>query len=112
MLALINVRERRAEIGILRALGTSTGSILRLFLSKAVLLVGLIGAGLGIAAGYFVAARMTSAGGRRGTVCRCRRFRLARLLWILVADSVADLIASWVPALLAASQDPAVVVVQ
>jgi len=49
-----NVRERRAEIGLLRALGRSTGKIAALFLGKA-MLVGAIGGALGCLAGYLIA---------------------------------------------------------
>ncbi len=48
----IGVRERRTEIGLLRALGARTGQILRLFLTEAVLLSALGGAaGLVLGAG-------------------------------------------------------------
>ena len=43
-LMTIGVRERTAEIGLLRALGAGTGQILQLFLAEAVILAGLGGA--------------------------------------------------------------------
>jgi hypothetical protein len=107
MLALINVRERRGEIGILRALGTSTGSILGLFLSKA-LLVGLLGAGLGMLGGYVVLSGLgTPAEYSEPLVASF--FSLPRLLWILTLTPLLTVVASWLPALVAAGQDPAVV---
>ena len=45
-----NVRERRSEVGILRALGARTGAILRLFLTKA-LVMGCAGGVAGYAVG-------------------------------------------------------------
>ena len=54
LLALLNVRERRSEIGLLRALGKGSGAIVTLFLGKAVL-VGLIGGALGGALGVWLA---------------------------------------------------------
>jgi putative ABC transport system permease protein len=50
----IAISERRREIGILRSLGTSKGSILLMFLSEAIVL-GLIGAALGSVFGFFMA---------------------------------------------------------
>ena len=44
-LAFANSRDRQAEIGILRAMGISTGSILGALMGRA-FLVGLFGAGL------------------------------------------------------------------
>jgi putative ABC transport system permease protein len=107
MLALINVRERRSEIGILRALGTSTSSILRLFLSKA-LLLGLGGAILGLCLGYLMAARLaaSSEGWQAGSA---ELLSLPIILWTLALTPLLTLMASWVPAMLAAGQDPAVV---
>ncbi len=49
-LALANVRERRGEIGVLRALGVRARQILWLFLGRAVAM-GVAGAGLGYVAG-------------------------------------------------------------
>lgn len=54
VLALINVRERRQEIGILRALGHGSGRIGLLFLGKAVI-IGILGAAAGYAAGTALA---------------------------------------------------------
>ena len=50
LLAMINVRERRQEIGILRALGYGSGRIGWLFLGKA-LGLGLVGAAIGFGIG-------------------------------------------------------------
>ena len=59
MLAWSNVRERRVEIGLLRALGKSSASIAGLFLGKAVLL-GMVGGALGCALGYLMARWMAT----------------------------------------------------
>jgi ABC-type lipoprotein release transport system permease subunit len=107
MLALINVRERRSEIGILRALGTSTGSILRLFLSKA-LLLGLGGALLGLVLGHWIAARV-AVSSEGWSLATADLWSLPLVAWTLVLTPVLTVIASWVPAILAAGQDPAVV---
>jgi len=53
LLVWANVRQRRNEIGVLRALGKSSSHIAGLFLGKAVVL-GLVGGLIGTAAGYGV----------------------------------------------------------
>src|SRR5258708_32704495 len=50
----VSVVRRRAEIGILRAIGTARSTILALFLAEA-LLFGLIGAALGVLLGRILA---------------------------------------------------------
>ena len=54
LLTWLNVRERRPEIGLLRALGKGTASIAGLFLVKAAML-GLMGGLVGCGLGYAVA---------------------------------------------------------
>ncbi|MHC4795063.1 MAG: ABC transporter permease, partial [Planctomycetota bacterium] len=54
LLAMINVRERRQEIGIFRALGYGSSRIASLFLGKAGL-VGILGALIGFAIGAWLA---------------------------------------------------------
>jgi putative ABC transport system permease protein len=94
-----NVRERRSEIGILRALGARARTILRLFLTKA-LLMGCAG-GL---AGYLLGTLLGM--GREPGIARSildpRMFLLA-----FCTAVVLSLVASWVPAFYAAQQDPA-----
>jgi putative ABC transport system permease protein len=99
-----NVRERRSEVGILRALGTGSSQILTLFLGKAAAM-GFAGSFLGIGLGALVS--WIQAPSEPG---------LARILmnplWIgitmLAAPGLA-MVVSWVPALLAAQQDPATI---
>lgn len=94
-----NVRQRRSEIGILRAVGARTGTILRLFLTKA-LLMGFAG---GIA-GYTLGTAL-GLGRQAGDT-----LEILHLQSFLLASSTAVLLslaASWVPAFLAAQQDPA-----
>ena len=93
-LMLMNVRERRNEIGILRAIGLRSRQILSIVLGKAVL-IGLAGG----VVGYFTGAVV--AGSTRFSP---ELFLLAAGLALLLAS-----LASWIPALLAARQDPALV---
>lgn len=106
LLALANVRERRAEIGILRALGLGASSILTILLSKAALL-GLSGAAFGYAAGRGVA--MAWREGATSAAVPLAFLDGQLLLVVAVAAPVLSMLASWLPALLAAQQDPAVV---
>lgn len=93
-----NVRERRSEVGILRALGARARTILGLFLSKA-LLMGLTGGLAGYLAGAFIAAAQHG-----GAPSLLDPSLLALACSSAVLLSVA---ASWAPAYYAAQQDPA-----
>jgi len=103
-LAFANVRERRAEIGILRAIGVGTFKILALFLARAKL-AGLLGAGAGYAAGLVAAAAWVPGGAMAEAVQG-----LARPQWIaavLIAAPALAGLAAWLPAYGASRQDPA-----
>lgn len=109
LLAWGNVRERRIEIAVFRALGFRSRQILALFLAKA-FAIGVLGAALGYAAGFF-------AGAACGAFERVPMpaENLARLLDVRLLAAVLLLaplqacLASWIPAMLAAQQDPATV---
>jgi ABC-type lipoprotein release transport system permease subunit len=114
MLALANVRERTAEIGILRAIGTSTRAIMALFLSKAMVL-GLAGALLGWLLGMVA---VTTLEGRTATESGADALASVPIAWnelvswplvacLLLLTPILTSLASWLPAMFAASQDPA-----
>jgi ABC-type lipoprotein release transport system permease subunit len=109
LLMLANVRERRGEIGILRAIGLRQSQVLALFLSKA-LLIGLAGGVAGWLAGFWIGhqagSSLESGAGERIPAVAVFEPRWL-LLTVLLAPVLAAL-ASWMPALLAARQDPAV----
>jgi ABC-type lipoprotein release transport system permease subunit len=101
-----NVRQRREEIGILRAIGLRSSQVLALFLSKAVL-VGLAGAVAGYLIGFVVGLSWSDLAVQRGEA-----LRLFSPGWLLTAIGVAlvlSCLASWLPAVAASRQDPAVV---
>lgn len=105
LLALMNVRERRPEIGVLRAVGWGSGRIAALFLSKAILL-GILAAALGYALGSALALK---AGPEIFKVTAKSIQAEPRLLfWALVAAPVLAGLASFIPAMMAVAQDPAV----
>jgi hypothetical protein len=96
-----NVRQRRSEIGILRALGLQSAQILMIFLGKA-LLIGIVGAAVGYAIGFGLG---TTWGGEPVAVL----FAPSDMLLAVVLAPLLASLGSWLPAMLAARQDPAVV---
>jgi predicted lysophospholipase L1 biosynthesis ABC-type transport system permease subunit len=114
MLALANVRERRSEIGILRAIGVQSGQILAVFLSKA-LMIGVLGGLIGFGLGFLIASYVD-----RGLedvlpeaaavqVTAQQLFQPMTLVSVLLLTPLLAVMASWLPALSAATQDPAMV---
>jgi len=105
VMAIMNVRDRRQEIGLMRALGYDTGSVLRLFLGKAVL-VGLLGAAVGFLLG-------TELGLRFGprvfeiTAKTMLRPEPSLLVFSCLLAPLFAVMASLVPAVIAATYDPA-----
>ena len=104
LLALGNVRSRRNEIGILRAVGLRSVQILNIFLTKAVLL-GLIGAFFGYLAGFAIGVASGELSPNAQTFARL--FNPGLLLLVLFSAPLLSALASWIPALIAAGQDPA-----
>jgi len=109
VLALLNVRERRVEIGILRASGVGPASIGALFLGKAAV-TGLIGAALGFALGTCAAVQY----GPDVFPLTARQIQpdYALLLWALAGCPAVCVLAAYLPALEAILQDPAPVLAQ
>lgn len=105
-LAFMNVRQRSPEIGILRAIGLKSTEILKIFLGKAVL-IGLAGAVLGYAAGFFVGVRWSDFAFTSANLAQLFNVRFV-VLAIVIAPLLSGM-ASWLPAMVAARQDPAIV---
>lgn len=103
LLAFGNVRDRRSEIGLLRAMGFRGGQVMAAFLGKAAMIAaagGVFGIALGVGSGLAL-------------------FDLPALAWlpaeltlILAATIVGCVAVSWWPAALAARQDPATVLAE
>ena len=106
LLALANVRDRRGEIGILCALGMSGRKILLIFLSKA-MITGLAGACLGCLAGRGIGLLWRDMPG--AVPIPMAFFDLKLFLPVLLAAPLLAALASWLPAITAAQQDPAAV---
>jgi len=103
-LTLANVRDRRAEIGILRALGLRSRQILVIFLGKAVV-VGFIGAAIGYFAGRLIGWTWRETPGAPPVEMALIDQQL--MLLVLIAAPLLTALASWLPAMIAAQQDPA-----
>lgn len=106
LLAYANVKQRSAEIGILRAIGLRSTHILGMFLTKAVL-IGLLGAMFGFGLGLVAGTMLSDLGLSRESINTL--FSPAWLITSFILAPVMAAIASWLPAFLAATQDPAVV---
>ena len=104
LLTLGNVRERRTEIGVFRAVGLGSTPIATLFLGKAVV-VGLIGAAAGFALGTWIASYF----GPHIFPLTAAKITpmLSALVWALVGAPVLCVMASYLPTLHAILQDPA-----
>jgi putative ABC transport system permease protein len=101
-LTVINTRQRRTEIAMLRTMGLSSGQILLLFISKAAL-IGLLGSLLGCAAGFFI----TQILGGSATALPFTFVLLVSLIGMLIS-----IIASIIPAVRASRQSPAIILNQ
>jgi putative ABC transport system permease protein len=109
LLAYGDVRARRVEIGVLRALGFGAGRIRFVFLAKAAVL-GLAGGLAGVAAGLLGGPWLESVlNGSGPAVWPPALPPPAAWLPILPAAPLLAMLCSWAPALLAGRQDPAVI---
>jgi len=105
LLALANVRDRRGEIGILRALGLRTQKVLLMVLGKAAV-IGFAGACFGYVAGRAIGSMWHDTPGAPPIEIAFIDPRL--LLLVLGGAPLLAALASWLPAISAAQQDPAV----
>lgn len=104
ILAVINVRDRRQEIGIMRALGYGSLKIALLFLGKSIL-AGFLGALLGFSAGTALSIQV-------GPVVFTVAAKFIRPLydllgWSVIAAPLFAALAAFIPAMLAVAQEPA-----
>jgi len=102
-LAFSNSRDRRSEIGILRAMGISTGAILSALMGRA-FLVGFTGAGLILLLAFILSAPLSE---------HLNGFELQSLAgyipMVLLCVPTLSCAASWLPALQAVNRDPATI---
>lgn len=108
-LAIINARERQRETGILRAVGYGIGKIAALFLGKAVLL-GLLGSVFG----FFIGTGLASLIGPEIFQVTANTIKpvYSLLIWSLFVAPVFTAISTLIPALLAVTRDPALILME
>lgn len=103
-LTAINVRERRSEIGMLRALGHGSGRIAALFLGKAAV-IGWIASLLGFGLGAYLA---SSFGPEIFKItAKAIQPDYQSLKWAMLAAPLFSALAAFIPTSLAIAQDPA-----
>lgn len=104
VLAILNVRDRKLEIGVLRALGCSSLRVAGLFLARAIVL-GIAGA----VGGYLIGSALAVHFGPEIFPVTAKSIRAmpSLLLAGLVAAPAFAALASFIPAMLAVAQDPA-----
>lgn len=109
LLAALNTRERRSEIGLLRALGFDAGGIAALFVTRAALM-GLAGAAAGFALGTALALQWGPAI-FEGAVVGARPAYDLLVAALLITPLLAAL-AALAPASLAVAEDPAAILTE
>ncbi|MFH1741995.1 MAG: FtsX-like permease family protein [bacterium] len=104
-LAFINTRDRQSEIGILRALGYGSGNIAFLFLGKA-MVIGIIGA----AVGFFIGTQLALKFGPEIFEVTAKMIKptYSLLGWSIVVAPAFAMLSSFIPTVIAVTQDPAV----
>lgn len=106
VLAVMNVRDRQQEIGIMRALGYGSVRITLLFLGKAII-IGLLGAIIGYILGTVLALNF-GPDIFKITAKTMIRPDMFLLLYSLVFAPVFAAVSSFIPAMIAVTYDPAV----
>lgn len=110
LLSLANLRQRNQEIGILRALGMRASQILRVLLAKPAM-VGILGSWIGYLGGFGVAVTLESIWrieDLSGSLAHSL-FMLPLLVLVFVVTPILTVMAGWLPAFYAVSQDPAII---
>ncbi|MHC4417043.1 MAG: ABC transporter permease [Planctomycetota bacterium] len=106
VLAMINVRDRNQEIGIMRALGYGSGKVTAMFLGKAVI-VGLIAAVLGFILGTALALNFGPEIFKITAKATIKPDLPLFILSLIIAPVFAA-VSSFIPAMIAVTYDPAV----
>jgi len=105
-LAMMNVNDRKPEIGVLRSLGYCSSKIAILFLGKAIM-VGSLGAILGFVAGNGLS--LTYAPGIFKATAEHIQPVYKLLYWSILVAPLFAAVASLIPAMIAITQDPAAI---
>jgi putative ABC transport system permease protein len=106
-MGFINVRTRREEIGVLRAVGVSSRTIFMLFTWKHIF-IGIIGGILGIVlAGVLTYIFIASTHSIQTEIFGSVSLILKLALVSVIGASLLTIAAGWIPAMIASGQDPA-----
>jgi hypothetical protein len=108
-LCYLNVRRRRGEIAILRAIGVGSGAISRMILLRSVGL-GLLGAAAGYPLGLLGAGRLAEEA--MGGAAMPSGFQPLVFAAVVAGGAAVSALAAWPPAMSAAREDPACVLQQ
>ncbi len=106
--AFRDMRLRRAEYGLLRAIGVGSSRVLGMFLSKAAL-VGLFGGVLGYFAGILLGTYFGRGAELLPTLAPADVLRPAWVALALATALAISILGVWIPAMLAARTDPAII---
>ncbi len=107
LLAFNNVRDRKTEIGIQRAIGFRARQIMFLFLTK-FLVMGLLGGALGIFVGLGFGRWLgLTLEEDIGGIAAGELFNPGLLFLVLIIAPVLTVISGWIPTMIAIRQDPA-----
>jgi putative ABC transport system permease protein len=107
VMGFINVRSRREEIGILRAMGVSTKRIFMLFIWKHIS-TGILGGLCGLVIGSTVILSFSTPDtGITIAAAGSLQFWIGLAALAVVGASTLAVVAGWIPAMIAAGQDPA-----
>jgi putative ABC transport system permease protein len=106
VLGFTNVRARREEIGILRAIGVRGREIMVMFVSRHVLL-GVLGGALGFVAGVVAAIYFSNHESAQIRIIDMNLSWLGLFLISVGGAAALAVIAGWIPTIVAARQDPA-----
>ncbi|MHC4395553.1 MAG: ABC transporter permease [Planctomycetota bacterium] len=105
VLAMINVRDRSQETGIMRALGYGWGKITMLLLGRSII-IGLFGAVAGFVAGTALALNFGAE--IFEVTAKAIKPEYVLLIWSLIAAPVFACVCSFIPTAYAVSRDPAI----
>lgn len=109
LLAFGNVRQRTMEIGVLRAIGLSGVKILLLFLVRSII-IGLVGSVAGVILGGAMGLGVAALWGELTEFSQAwALFSPLTIGLVVICSPVLSAFVSWPPAMLAARQDPAIV---
>jgi len=105
VLAMMNVRERQQEIGIMRAIGYGSGKITLLFLGKA-FIIGIVGAAIGFGMGTTLALQLGPDIFK--ITAKAIKPAYGLLGWLLMGAPAFAVMSSFIPTVIAITKDPAI----